>query len=788
MTGRKITLKNVGSTIGIFTYQTLSTLIWQYQVEILPGQTKVIFCVDGTFSYDANRHNISVLENVEFPPTGNTVTTTTTSSIPNEGQTLIQVSTISSTNTNWEYSLLNYGTNTILGPINLGISSTNWIWADSKNSNNGYCLRFSNNSTDEERFYFIDKNGVIVYTYNDTTNNFVYGTLENGKTAYFTDYINLKFIFTDFTNVVEYDIPSNYDTFYVDSEYNDSNTVGSVIYQRIDNYATYMLFKPTGYSLLYNWDTSSYQVESLVYVNSDYFVMMAWTLTNDQYSFFNVYDSNGVLIKSENLLSNNPTSISGITVTPSITNTITFNGYISGGTTNSGSTGSGAVFLIDINTGTTVSCIVYGKGNGYEVGDTITFDGTIFGGTSGVDNVVITADTLGNFTYDSFDINFFGDGKMNVILWDNNNNTVPYLIYVYDGITNDLYTTNHDHDAGLTSYYDWWTYRWELDNFSYEGQPSQDIHIQFNDDDGSFDGNLYSVDDCDIISWYNSDPGFVVYEFAKNRNYDYYISLDYYYVGDSLILYSNRDDNYINYEVFTPSGHETIQVVQTNSLDGWIFNNRWAGQKYATSFFLLGTNEELLFIHNYDGTYIDDLYINGSSDYDGQYNSLIITNYDTDLNYYWNTTVDHIQSLNEFYGEWNSTNQYYTTLNHNEGNIVIFNTNTYIAKILTKDSISPLINLSVGNNYSGGIGKNLVAYCYNDGVTNLVTVKVYNLQGTLLKNISTNETSWNVFRVEGNRVYLQTDSGNNIIHYLITSKGYKSVTTSNFTSGYEYNN
>jgi hypothetical protein len=514
--------------------------------------------------------------------------------------------------------------------------------------------------------------------------------------------------------------------------------------------------------------------------------MMAWTLTNDQYSFFNVYDSNGVLIKSENLLSNNPTTISGISYNTTIVNTLTFNGYVSGGTTNSGSTGSGAVFLIDI-TSNNVTCTIYGRGNGYEVGDTITFNGTLFGGISGDDDVVITVTSLGNFTYDSFDINFFGDGKMNMILWDDNDNTVPYLIYVYDGITNDLYTTNHDHDAGLTSYYDWWTYRWELVNFSDDGQPSQDIHIQFNDDDGSFDGNLYSVDDCDIISWYNSDPGFVVYEFAKNRNYDYYISLDWYYIGESLILYSNRDDNYINYEVFTPSGHQTVQVVQTNSLDGWNFGNSWAGKTFMTDFYLLGPNEQLLFLHNYDGTYIDDLYINGSLDYNGEYNSLIITNYDTELNYYWNTTVNHIQSLTEFYGDWDTTNWYYTTLNHNEGNFVMYNTDTLIARILTKNSLSPLINLSDGYSYGIRIGKNVMAYCYNDDTTDLVTVKVYNLQGVLLKSITTNETSRNTFSVIGNRVYLQTESGNNYVHYLITSKGYKSVTTTNYSSTYNYN-
>jgi hypothetical protein len=117
----------------------------------------------------------------------------------------------------------------------------------------------------------------------------------------------------------------------------------------------------------------------------------------------------------------------------------------------------------------------------------------------------------------------------------------------------------------------------------------------------------------------------------------------------------------------------------------------------------------------------------------------------------------------------------------------MYNTDTLIARILTKNSLSPLINLSDGNNYSIRIGKNVMAYCYNDDTTDLVTVKVYNLQGVLLKSITTNETSRNTFSVIGNRVYLQTESGNNYVHYLITSKGYKSVTTTDYSSTYNYN-
>jgi len=788
MTGRKITLRNVGSNIAIFKYKTLSNLIWEYQVELLPGQTKIIFCVDGTFSYDSNLYNISVIENIPFPPSGSTTTTTTTSPIPNQNKTLIQLSSISSANTNWEYSILNYGENTILGPIDLGLDSNDWFY-NINTTINGWELTFFNNSSDDVNVKFIDKDGSIVHNYSATTNSYSYDSLGN-KYAYFTDYDNLKFIFTDFTNVTEYDIPSNYDSFYIDGNYDESNKVGAIVYQNIDNYSSYILFKPTGHIELYNWDDTSYNVNSLVYESSDYFVITVYSISNGQYSFMNIYNENGVLVKSENLLTNNTTSINGVSHTPSTVNPISFDGYVSGGTTSGD--GSGANFYIYIYSGSVTDCIVYAKGNGYQVGDTITFNGTIFGGVSGDDNVVVTVTSVGDFIYQEYDVNFFSDGKLNLILWDYDDDKTPYLIYVYDGPNNELYTTNHNHNIGTNGYYDWWNYYTSINNSSYEStDPSEDIHINFIDGDGSWNGNLYSVDYCDIVSWYNSNKSFEVTTLANNANYDYYTSLNSTYIGESLILYSNRDTNFINYEVIQQGQHQTVQVVQTNSLDNWYFDYGWAGQKFVTSFNLQGINEYLLFIHNYDGTYIDDLYINAQSEnyqYDTSYNSMIITNYLNEKTYYWNSTLNHIVTLDEHYNSWENENSYYTTLNHNNGNILLFNDNTQQSRIVTKNSISPIINISDSDDgYNFRIGKDIMAYLYINTSTNNINVKVHNLSGTLLTTVTTNEDTYGTFTIQENRVYLRTSTGSSYVHYLITSQGYKTVTTGTKSSEYEFN-
>jgi len=783
MTGRKITLRNVGSTNGIFTYQTLSTLIWQYQVEILPGQTKTIFCVDGTFTYDANQHNISVLENIPFPPDAST-TTTTTSPIPNQNKTLIQISTISDTNTNWEYSILNYGQNSILGPVDLSLDSMDWDFIDSYETINGWLVVFSDNNN--KNIKFIDKNGYIVYTYTASTLTWAYDTLDN-KYGYYTDYDNLKCIFTDFTNVTVYDIPSNYDNFYLDYNYDSSNSVGAIFFQRIGDYSSYILFKPTGHTLLYNWDNTSYGLTSVVYYKSNYFMILVYSVINGQYSFFNVYDSNGVLIKSENLTSNNLTSINTISNTTTTTNAINFSGYIEGGTTISG---SGATFYVNIINGTVDQCTVIAKGDGYQVGNTIIFDGTVFGGVSGDDNVTITVTSLGDFAYTNYDINSFGEGKTSIIM-SSNDNSVPYLIYVYDGPNNELYTTKHDQRVGSYGYYDWWTYYTDIYDYSQNNPIGEDIHIQFNDDDGGWNDNLYSVDYCDIVSWYDSNKSFEVYTFADNANYNYYISLYYYYIGKSLILYSNRDDNFINHEVIQQGQHQTIQIVQTNSLDGWNFNDWWMGENFMTKFFLNGPSEYLYFIYKYDGTYVDNIYVNAvneGSNADSQYNSMILVNNHLEKTYYWNDSVSNIVTLGEYYDSWNGQDDYYTTLNRNEGNFVIFNTNTQQARIITNNSISSIISLSDSSGgYSVRIGKNLMAYQYQNPSSNKIVVKVYNLSGTLLTTVTTNEDSVNNFRLKENRVFLQTETGSNYVHYLITSQGYKKVTTTTESSTFRWN-
>ena len=51
MTTQKLIIKNVSLYTILFNYQNSSDNMWYYQIVLLPGQEKHIWCVENTLSY-----------------------------------------------------------------------------------------------------------------------------------------------------------------------------------------------------------------------------------------------------------------------------------------------------------------------------------------------------------------------------------------------------------------------------------------------------------------------------------------------------------------------------------------------------------------------------------------------------------------------------------------------------------------------------------------------------------------------------------------------------------------
>jgi len=63
----KYTITNTGSTIVNFNYRRCDDSMWEYQVELLPSQTKNVWVLDDTYS-TAYVNNIDIIDIVAWPP------------------------------------------------------------------------------------------------------------------------------------------------------------------------------------------------------------------------------------------------------------------------------------------------------------------------------------------------------------------------------------------------------------------------------------------------------------------------------------------------------------------------------------------------------------------------------------------------------------------------------------------------------------------------------------------------------------------------------------------------
>ena len=93
----KYVLTNTGSTIVNFSYRRCDDGLWDYQVELLPNQTKNIWVINGTYTVaPAFKNVINFVNEGTFPPISATTTPTPT---PTNTPTVTQTPTITSSNT-----------------------------------------------------------------------------------------------------------------------------------------------------------------------------------------------------------------------------------------------------------------------------------------------------------------------------------------------------------------------------------------------------------------------------------------------------------------------------------------------------------------------------------------------------------------------------------------------------------------------------------------------------------------------------------------------------------------
>ena len=752
---------------GVFAYQTLSSLVWQYQVEILPGQTKTIFCVDGTFYYNTTQSNIIIIENTPFPPDGLT-TTTTTSPIPNENTSKsISILGIMTGGTNWEIINLNYQTVTT-SVLNTGLDSNDWYPnccpAFLPLTNSGYLTILS--SGNSYSAYFQSYQGTVLGTYSATSFDINYDTLE-GKFVYLIDYTNGVMKYSDGVTLKTINFNPN-DDFYVNYSYDDSIRNGFLIYSGSNSYYSSQLVTMNSIIPIYNWDGYSYSVGFPKYNDATFIPIFVYNNISNQYSFFNIYSNTGSVLQQINLLSNLTSSINSFNFSAStLSSDLTGYYYVTGSTTG---TGVNAEFYVHISTVDVLEVTAVRKGTEFSVNDTITIDGTQFGGISGTDDIIITVDSLGDFVYDEYDINYYGKNQMSVVFYSDSDDTIPYLIYNYDGNTNTLVSTYHDRSVLYRNRSSWYNYFYGAGT----EYPSQDIHYIFYDDNYTQDNDFFELNQCDILSFFSGDTVYrAPYQMANDNNTTTNIAIYETFLGTTFqVLYQN--DVYLSLLTIASSGVSSTNITLISSLDGFDFYTIWVGNKLVIATFTNYDVDGSMYVYSANGVQLDARPFTGGFDYTYDYDVFYFN--DDISGWYFNLTTPTFTEIG-YYDITGTVDYYYNSSNHNPGRMYLWNygSPSSTLRILTPNGITDAVSVPEPDCCFIGInvGKDFVLYTYLTGGT--LKCKLYTVNLSLLQTITLQGNNFNNWEVIEDRIFVQTSDGSNIYNYLISPTTYKMV-------------
>jgi uncharacterized delta-60 repeat protein len=160
----KYNLTNTGSTIVNFSYRRCDDSMWDYQVELLPNQTKNIWVIEGTYTVASSfKNNISLVDEGSFPPLFVTTTPTpsnspTPTNTPTPSVTATQTPTTTLTSTPTE-TLAETVAETPTPTPTLTPTPTPW----------DYCFSFNGGFNNQPNNAVEDSSGRIIFVGDFTT-------------------------------------------------------------------------------------------------------------------------------------------------------------------------------------------------------------------------------------------------------------------------------------------------------------------------------------------------------------------------------------------------------------------------------------------------------------------------------------------------------------------------------------------------------------------------------------------------------------------------------------------
>jgi hypothetical protein len=401
---------------------------------------------------------------------------------------------------------------------------------------------------------------------------------------------------------------------------------------------------------------------------------------------------------------------------------------------------------------------------------------------------------LSGYDYNNQDVNMFGNSNFNVILYNYNDNSIPYRIITY--LKGNSTLINETHDRG-SEYQNWNTYTDSLGMFPNEYY-SNNFYVYFYDDSYTNEGgNFYGFSYCDLY-YIETDNGSSNLEVLQDSGSpDKFISTDQSMSARNLFSPFVDVDGYVKFKLINSTGNvvRNSGILFSDLTDaGW---DRIVGDFYLYKIQTYNGDYDVYNVYclKYDNSVFDTYQFVNTNYYDDwSYNNIyFIYNGGDDTWRYFNLNSDGFQFLSSgiptnIYGE----NWYYNSDNIMKNNIVIHYPTENKCTVITDTTFRDNISLPTNNSYYDlQVMKDYFVYLYNDASTNNLIAKAYDFTGNEVNSVDTGISNW----AEGinsaeNRFWFSqyTDgSGQMLRYHLFTNNYHETIDMSNYSTNYSFN-
>lgn len=385
---------------------------------------------------------------------------------------------------------------------------------------------------------------------------------------------------------------------------------------------------------------------------------------------------------------------------------------------------------------------------------------------------------LSSSYYNGYDYAWWGDNKFTWVLWNWDNQSDPYRIFSYDGLTNTL------DDQTFGSYTDYPERSWKYeDKFWPSDNGFSSMFILFYSSIGS-QWYGYQMSKCEILYMLSGDTSFNRYNFVDTGSPKYLYPWG--PTGNNLFTYCSTNGTDFQTFSITMSGVQITNIstiIEGNAVGQ---NNYVFGDKYIQQVWTNSNYDQLrMVLFNTYGEITDDMTLNLSGAFQRSDGSIGGIYYITDNSYGWwvNQDTDTFQLTTNYDIIYPDT--YVSTDGYRQGIMGLKKQvagNQYFRLLFRNAEISNEWQLPSNNgSHNIVIGRTNFLYSYNDNVDGYFNWILYDFNANASQSLTTpfsavSFTSWAV----KDRYLTRVNYGPNYVYYAISDSGYVTETSQGF--------